>query len=206
MKESKKEKILLAAAKLFSSQGYDAASLEEIAKDAGVSKAAIYYHFKDKAALYEAVLLFRLDMLAGRIETAVGEARDCEDKIRCYIETFGNFLAEYRCFAAILAHEFADDGVHMSDKAAARLATMLGIVTDILNHGIKERVFAMENPMVVQMTIVSTLIMHQTTSATRKRVTALVRGDHAIPPEPEIGDLARILANKIIKSIKKDGR
>jgi len=206
MRESKKEKILLVAANLFSKHGYEGTSLEEIAKEVGVTKAAIYYHFRDKSALYEAVLLFRLGALADRIEAALGEASGCEEKIRRYIETFGAFLAEYRCFAAILAHEFADNGEHMSDRAAAELARMLGIVTDILNRGIEEGIFSMENPMVVQMMIVSTLIMHQTTRTIRSRVTSYVGGGYAVSPEPGLEDLARILANKIIKSIKKGNR
>ncbi len=156
------------------------------------------------SALYEAVLLFRLGALADRIEAAVDEANGCEEKIRGYIETFGAFLAEYRCFAAILAHEFADDGDHMSDRAAAELSRTLGIVTDILNRGIEEEIFSMENPMVVQMMIVSTLIMHQTTRTIRKRVASHVQGRYVVSPEPGLEDLARILANKIIKAIKKE--
>ena len=73
MRESKKEKILDVAAKHFSLYGFGAASLEEIAAEVGVTKPAIYYHFKDKAALYEAVLLQRLGRLADALESVVSE-------------------------------------------------------------------------------------------------------------------------------------
>jgi len=53
---SKKEEIIKVASKHFSKYGYDRTSLDEVAKVVGVSKPAIYYHFKDKYALYEAVL------------------------------------------------------------------------------------------------------------------------------------------------------
>jgi AcrR family transcriptional regulator len=57
-----------AAAEHFSHYGYDATRLEAIAKVCDISKPAIYYHFKDKAALYEAVLLKRFSALAEIIE------------------------------------------------------------------------------------------------------------------------------------------
>ncbi len=204
MRESRKETILLTAARHFSQKGFEGASMEEIAAEAGVTKPAIYYHFRDKAALYEAVLVYRLERLAERVETAVANADRAEAKLCAYIEAFGLFLKENPCFAAILAHEFADDGKQMSDTAAKTLSRTLGTVTGVLNEGIEEGIFEMENPMVVQMMIVSTLIMHQTTKKIRARVAANVQGRFPVSPEPGLEDLARILANKILKSVKKE--
>lgn len=48
--------ILEAAEILFSSRGYDAVSMNEIAQSAGVSKANIFHHFSNKKALYLEVL------------------------------------------------------------------------------------------------------------------------------------------------------
>ena len=49
-------KILDTAARLFSSRGYDSTSLANVAKDAQVSKALIFWHFDTKENLFEAVL------------------------------------------------------------------------------------------------------------------------------------------------------
>ncbi|HVW88518.1 MAG TPA: helix-turn-helix domain-containing protein [Gaiellaceae bacterium] len=43
-----RERILDVALELFNEQGYDATSLREIAERLGVTKAALYYHFKSK--------------------------------------------------------------------------------------------------------------------------------------------------------------
>ena len=43
-----KRKILQVAEELFAEKGFDATSIEKIAKAAGVNKGLIYYHFKDK--------------------------------------------------------------------------------------------------------------------------------------------------------------
>ncbi len=53
----REQRILAAAADLIAHYGYDKTSVEEIARAAGVSKGAIYLHFRSKEALFEALLL-----------------------------------------------------------------------------------------------------------------------------------------------------
>ncbi|WP_456381647.1 TetR/AcrR family transcriptional regulator [Hydrogenimonas sp.] len=203
MRENRKEKILDTAARYFSKYGYANTSLEEVAVEVGVTKPAIYYHFRDKSALYESVLLVRLRRLADRVERAVETVGETEEKLRIYIETFGSFLQKNSCFAAILCHEFADNGQNMPDSATRELSRTLGIVTAILNEGVESGTFEVENPMVIQMMIVSTLIMHQTTKDLRKRVATQVGGDFRLLPEPDMENLSRMLAGDILKLVRK---
>jgi AcrR family transcriptional regulator len=53
--ERRREQILLAARKRFAAHGYAGATLSGIAKDVGISLAALYHYFDDRAELYEAV-------------------------------------------------------------------------------------------------------------------------------------------------------
>ncbi len=48
--------ILRAAVKCFAHSGYAAASVQQIVSDARVSKPALYYYFKDKAGLFQALV------------------------------------------------------------------------------------------------------------------------------------------------------
>lgn len=57
LSEEKRERILEAAAKEFALHGYDAASLNRILEEAGISKGAAYYYFDDKADLYTTTIL-----------------------------------------------------------------------------------------------------------------------------------------------------
>ena len=204
MRTNKKTAILDTSARHFSRYGYANASLEEIATESGVTKPAIYYHFKDKSALYEAVLRDRL----GRLERAVQEACETESDparaLRRYIETFGAFLQAHPCFAAILSHEFADNGAQLADKAADELAGTLRVLTAILNRGVSRGIFEIQNPMVIQMMIVSTLIVHQTTTDLRRRVTSRINQSFTLPPDPDIEDIARILSIHILKAVSKE--
>lgn len=54
--EETKTKILESALKLFSTRGYNAASVDDICREAGISKGAFYHHFKSKQALFLAIL------------------------------------------------------------------------------------------------------------------------------------------------------
>jgi TetR/AcrR family transcriptional regulator len=49
-------KILTAAKSIFSKHGFNGARIDQIAKEANVNKAMIYYHFKSKEELYDAVV------------------------------------------------------------------------------------------------------------------------------------------------------
>lgn len=48
----KRQELIDAAIKEFSDKGYENASLNNILKDAGISKGTFYYHFKNKEELY----------------------------------------------------------------------------------------------------------------------------------------------------------
>ncbi len=52
----KRGAVLAAAAKLFLEEGFDAVSVDRIAACAGVSKATVYKHFRDKAGLLSAIV------------------------------------------------------------------------------------------------------------------------------------------------------
>lgn len=53
---SKKEDVIRAAVKVFLENGYAGTSLNKIAQEAGVIKATIYSHYKDKETLFTAII------------------------------------------------------------------------------------------------------------------------------------------------------
>lgn len=54
--ENSKQKILNSATKLFANKGFDAVSVREICKDAGVNLCMISYYFGGKKELYKAII------------------------------------------------------------------------------------------------------------------------------------------------------
>jgi TetR/AcrR family transcriptional regulator, acrAB operon repressor len=58
--EQTPERLLDAARKVFAKQGYDGASLDDVAAAAGMTKGAVYHHFESKADLFWALAKRRL--------------------------------------------------------------------------------------------------------------------------------------------------
>lgn len=55
-RQDTKEQIREVSLRLFTEQGYDGTSLREIAEELGVTKAALYYHFKSKEEILDSLL------------------------------------------------------------------------------------------------------------------------------------------------------
>lgn len=67
--EDTKKRILEKALELFSAQGYDAVSVGEIAKAAGIKAPSLYNHFASKQAIFDAIV----ENTAAQYETDTGK-------------------------------------------------------------------------------------------------------------------------------------
>src|SRR5689334_8504869 len=70
---ARRDAILAAALDEFSSRGFEAARLDDVARRAGVAKGTIYLYFRDKESLFQELVRAMLTPLAGTIE-ALGQA------------------------------------------------------------------------------------------------------------------------------------
>ena len=57
-KQQSREKILSSARQLFSTQGFDAVTVDQVMADCGMTRGAFYAHFDSKSALYNEALMF----------------------------------------------------------------------------------------------------------------------------------------------------
>ena len=62
----REQRILRAASELFVQYGFDKTTVSEIAKEAGISKGAIYLHFQSKEHLLENLILQEFQAYAKR--------------------------------------------------------------------------------------------------------------------------------------------
>jgi AcrR family transcriptional regulator len=69
----RRDAILSAALDEFSTRGFEAARLDDVAKRAGVAKGTIYLYFRDKETLFQELIRAMLTPLVGTIE-ALGQA------------------------------------------------------------------------------------------------------------------------------------
>ena len=83
---NREEQLLAIACKLFANRGYQATSLRDIAEAANITKAALYYYFPNKEALYERVVLESLQSLNEQVSAAVANAKGPTQRIRAFME------------------------------------------------------------------------------------------------------------------------
>lgn len=72
-------RLLASAARVFAARGYARASLDEIARDAGVTKGAVYWNFDSKEDLFFALLDQRLDQRARELIDLTARAAPDEE-------------------------------------------------------------------------------------------------------------------------------
>jgi AcrR family transcriptional regulator len=103
--------ILDAALGVFAERGYHAASIDEIAREAGVSKALIYEHFASKQALWASLLDAQVAEIFRRLAAGAATAQPGEVRLRAGVDAFLTFVEERRGAWRMLFREAADPEV-----------------------------------------------------------------------------------------------
>src|SRR5512143_150005 len=77
-----RDSLLRAALRVFSRQGYGATTLDDVAREAGVTRGAIYWHFGGKVELYNALLEAYSAKGDALVQAAVAEGGSYRDVVR----------------------------------------------------------------------------------------------------------------------------
>jgi TetR/AcrR family transcriptional regulator len=91
--EQTRAAILDAAMREFALEGVAGARTEEIARAAGVNKALLYYYFKDKEALFGAVMDQVFSALTASIDAALESGLPPRQRFLAYLEAHFDFVA-----------------------------------------------------------------------------------------------------------------
>jgi AcrR family transcriptional regulator len=98
--EARPEEILDAALAEFTERGFEAARMEDIAKTAGISKAAIYLYFPSKTALLEALIEAKIGPLASQVQSlALAGQADPLMTLRMLATAAAHRIGDARVFA-----------------------------------------------------------------------------------------------------------
>ena len=91
-RDERRAQLLAAALEVFTSAGYHAAAMDEIADRAQVSKPVLHQHFPSKLDLYLAVLDLHIDSLIFDIQKAVASTTENRDRVRATTEAYFDFI------------------------------------------------------------------------------------------------------------------
>jgi AcrR family transcriptional regulator len=156
-----RERLLRSAGKVFARRGFQAASLDEIARDAGFTKGAVYANFDGKEDLFLAMLDERFAERRAAMERTAATDAEPEDQVRAGGGDFAQYLTAdpewQRLFFEMAAHAGRDERFRealveryrglrevIADVYAGRAAE-LGVEPPVPFEQIAWMVFAMGN-------------------------------------------------------------
>jgi TetR/AcrR family transcriptional regulator len=141
-----RERIFQSALRQFSSKGYAATSLREIADDARTTKPMIYYYFGSKEGLYGNIVRQILEDMASSIRVHLDMTRSFSDQVLLYCERYIDyFLAQEEIIALVLREVFGLGGASMDTFAEALGMEVRRPLDEVLRAGIEAGVFDTEH-------------------------------------------------------------
>jgi len=105
--EKTRQKILDAAEEIFARDGYDAARMEDIASAVGIQRAGLFYYFKDKSALYQAMLDTVLSELLAKMTAELDQELPLLEQVENCAVAWVDFVWRRPGFARIVLREGA---------------------------------------------------------------------------------------------------
>jgi len=131
--EERRVAILEAALAVFSERGYHASSIDDIAREGGVSKALIYEHFASKQDLYAVLLEQHAGDLFSALSEAISEAgRSASARLVVGFDAFYRFVEEHRVAWRMLFREATDpEAVAVLDRITAEVTSFVaGVIAE----------------------------------------------------------------------------
>lgn len=137
-----KERIYASMVELMGKHGYHGVSVDEIAADAGVAKGTIYYHYKGKAEMMEALMIDRLSPLVDAFDTAAEQGSiDAEAALRNIIELELEFLINQRSFARLLITELWREDRGWRNSLIKLRTRLVSTIEQVLALGVEQGAF-----------------------------------------------------------------
>jgi len=131
-KELTRETIMDAARDLFIKKGYQHVSMRQIAKKLNYSHGAIYYHFKNKAELFYALVEKHFHMLDETLDRIMAQPLDSQEKLKQVLLGFIEFGLTHQSYYEMMfltkdeeVIQFINHGpVNSFDKFATSVASL----------------------------------------------------------------------------------
>ena len=130
---STREQILAAAEKLYARQGYDSVTVDQIAREAGLTKGAVYYFFRNKAEVFCLVVDQGLAYIEEQCRAILETPGSSRDIAQAVITFFTNIAYDNASlFLILFGSRSADSGVQaMFDERSRRLMDCICRMTEM---------------------------------------------------------------------------
>ena len=140
---NKLQHILRHAAQVFSTKGYEGASIRDISRSSGVSLSGLYYYIESKQKLLYLIQITAFKTILARLERRLAGARHPEQRLRVLIHNHLDYFLRHPLEMKVLSHEDkALEGAYREEVAGIKrryYEIALGIFEDLRKDGIARR-------------------------------------------------------------------
>jgi len=170
--EESRAAILKAAVGEFAEHGIAGARTDAIARAAHVNKALLYYYFKDKDALYEAVLDHVFSGLRAQVTPVLDSDLPPRQKMLEYLGAYFDYIAANPRFPRVVQGEWVRSGAKgsapMQRVARKYFRPIFEKLSEVLREGIRTGEFRAVNPMDFLPSVVAVIVFYFTTAPVMK--------------------------------------
>jgi TetR/AcrR family transcriptional regulator len=180
--EESRAAILKAAVREFAREGVAGARTDAIARSAGVNKALLYYYFKDKEALYDAVLDEVFSGVRATIHDALAEVCPPRERLQNYVRVHFNYIASNPLYPRIVMAEFlrvGRDPSRIRRVARKYFQPTFSELAALLHEGAEAGDFRRVNPIHFLPSMISVIVFYFSTAP----VTKMMMGVDPMSPE-----------------------
>ena len=162
--EQSRAAILQAAVREFSREGIAGARIDAIARRARVNKALLYYYFKDKEAIYSAVLDQVFGGLTVAVKTAFALNVPPREKLLAYVRAHFDYVASHPLYPRIVQGEMMSAGRNGSSQldriVKQYFRPLAGQLSQILIEGMAAGDFRSVDPTQVVPSMISVIVFY----------------------------------------------
>jgi len=141
MESEKRAQILTLAKKKFERFGFSKTTVDEIAKDANISKRTLYQEFENKEKILEELLMFEALSVRKAILNQINKVIDPTEKLQTFIRLALKYLDQNPFIVGVLHDESGFYKPVLQDKPYIIETGIEEIFVNILKEGIDQGVF-----------------------------------------------------------------
>ncbi len=143
--ESVRISILEAAQGLFSKFGYKKTTMEDIAQELHKGKSSLYYYFKNKEEIFQAVIDWEQSVLLNRLHEIVESEQEPQDKLNNYVLVRMKTISELDNYFKALTDEKSGGLEFVRKVKESSEKEEIEMVKKILEEGIASDIFQLKN-------------------------------------------------------------
>ena len=128
--------ILQAADPLFASNGYQSASIDDIASAAGVSRGLVHYHFHSKEELFMEVVKEVMDEFAVRLKETLADCHTSREKLHALVLSFMDLAESKRNLWRTGVSEAGGLSMQITRMFGSYRQKTVAFITRVLSEGV----------------------------------------------------------------------